>query len=183
MKTHVFRLVVAVMLLLVVTQTLSLAQKNIKQYARSTPATEIKSVGSFEELAMEPVDFVTSDFLVTPDSRPEKEAKLHDKDKMKFKNVEAYPAPENGVDLDATLKGLIKYPQCAIEKDIEGVVKVLCTVEKDGSVSNVLILNDIGGNCAQEVCRVIRSVRFKPAMQNGYPRRCNMVIPVVFELI
>ena len=93
-----------------------------------------------------------------------------------------YPMPENGLDLNAALQELIEYPQEAIENDIEGVVEVLCMVERDGKVSSVIILQDIGANCANQVCKVVRSIKLKPAMQNGVPRRCAMIVPVRFTL-
>lgn len=102
--------------------------------------------------------------------------------KNEIVNVIVYPLPENGMDLSIALSELIEYPQEAIEDGVEGVVKILCMVERDGSVSSVVILEDIGGNCASEVCKVLRSVKLKPATQNGVPRRCPMVVPVRFNL-
>jgi len=148
----------------------------------STPITDVKDVEASMLVAQQSVDFVASDIFVVNKTKDINRGILFDKNKEEFKNVETYPVPENGVELGSVLQGLINYPQSAIDEGIEGVVKVLCMVEKDGGVSSVVILNDIGANCAEEVCRVVRSVKFKPAMQNGYPRRCTLIIPVVFNL-
>jgi len=99
-----------------------------------------------------------------------------------FRDIEVYPMPENGLDLNTTLQQMIQYPQEAIEESLEGVVKILCMVETDGSVSSVVILEDIGANCADQVCKAIRNVKLLPAMQNGEPRRCVLLVPVRFEL-
>jgi TonB family protein len=160
MKTRVFRVTPIVALVLLLPLTL-MAQNDYK-------------------LAQQSVDFVASDLLVTDDIMSLANSAVYGK--STFKNVETYPVPENGVELGTAVNGLITYPKSAIDQGIEGVVRVLCMVAKDGSVSSVVVLQDIGGNCAEEVCKAVKTIRFKPAMQNGYPRRCNLVIPVVFDL-
>ncbi|MBN2812945.1 MAG: energy transducer TonB [Bacteroidales bacterium] len=99
-----------------------------------------------------------------------------------LKNYDVYPMAENGLDLTSTLSELITYPQDAVENGLEGVVKVMCMVEKDGSVSSVVIVEDIGCNCADQVCKALRSVKLKPATHNGEPRRCPMLVQVRFDL-
>jgi TonB family protein len=182
MKTFVFRLKAAVMLLLFSSLSLCLAQNDGKAPVTSTYPYDGKAVEASLHLAQQSVDFVASDILVMNESKHAKKELLRDKDKNEFKNVETFPIPENGVELNEVVQGLIDYPQSAIDQGIEGVVKVLCMVAKDGSVSSVVVLEDIGGNCAEAVCRAVKGIKFKPAMQNGYPRRCNLVIPVVFDL-
>ncbi|MFO7370230.1 MAG: energy transducer TonB [Bacteroidales bacterium] len=100
-----------------------------------------------------------------------------------LKNVEVYPAPENGMDFNASLKELLEYPKCAIDEGVEGVVKVMCTIETDGSISNVMVLEDIGSKCADQACEAVRKLKLKPAMQNGFARKMVIIIPVRFNLI
>jgi TonB family protein len=102
--------------------------------------------------------------------------------KARLKNTSIKPAPIDGTDLGTAIDKIIEYPKIAIQEGIEGQVKVLCTIEKDGRVSNVLVLQDIGGNCGQAVCEAIKKVSFTPAKQNGFPRRYNMIVPVNFTL-
>jgi TonB family protein len=180
MKTFVFRLTATVMLVLLFPLTLSLAQKDEKPVGASSDVSAFKAVEAPTELANQEIDFVASEFLVLNEFKPVK--KLSFRDRNTFKNVETFPVPENGVELGSVVQGLITYPQTAIDQGIEGVVRVLCMIAKDGSVSSVVVLNDIGGNCAEEVCKAVKTIKFKPAMQNGYPRRCNLVIPVFFDL-
>lgn len=100
-----------------------------------------------------------------------------------LKNVEVYPAPENGLDFNSSLNELIEYPKDAVDNGVEGVVKVMCTVETDGHITNVMILEDIGSECAEQVCKAVRNLKLKPAMQNGFARKMVIVIPVRFQLI
>ncbi len=180
MKTRVFRVTSIVALVLLFPLTLNLAQNGEKPASSSLSGSAINAFEDPSELAQLSVDFVASDLLVVSNVKPAKESTAYGKNT--FKNVETYPVPENGVELGTVVNGLITYPKSAIDQGIEGVVRVLCMVAKDGTVSSVVVLNDIGGNCAEEVCKAVKTIKFKPAMQNGYPRRCNLVIPVVFDL-
>ncbi len=77
----------------------------------------------------------------------------------------------------------IVYPQLARENNITGKVYVSFVVEKDGSVSNVIVKRDIGGGCGQEAVRVVKSMpRWKPGKQRGKPVRTQYMLPVSFEL-
>lgn len=171
MKTLVFRSLTSVVLIFALFQSTGLAQQSKKQ-AGTTTKFNVASIEMLNDQYLTSADNSTSD----------RKGDVYEKDKTTTGNVQSYPMPENGSSLNILLSGLIEYPEAAINQGIEGVVKVLCTVEIDGSVSSVMILNDIGGNCAEEVCRVVKSIRFKPAMQNGYVRRCNLVVPVIFDL-
>ena len=77
----------------------------------------------------------------------------------------------------------IKYPQLARENNITGKVYVEFVVEKDGSVSNVKVLRDIGGGCGQEAVRVVKSMpKWTPGKQRGKAVRVQYNLPVNFSL-
>ena len=77
----------------------------------------------------------------------------------------------------------IVYPQEAKDNKIEGKVFVSFIVEKDGTISNIKILRDIGGGCGAEVVRVINMMpKWKPGMQKGKPVRVHYNLPVNFSL-
>jgi TonB family protein len=83
----------------------------------------------------------------------------------------------------AFLYRIIKYPKKAIRKNITGVVYAGFVVEKDGQISNVKILRDIGGGCGKEVLRVINAMpKWKPGIFNGEPVRTEFVLPITFNL-
>ena len=83
----------------------------------------------------------------------------------------------------AFLYRIIKYPKKAIRKNITGVVYAGFVVEKDGQISNVKILRDIGGGCGKEVLRVINAMpKWKPGIFNGEPVRTEFVFPITFNL-
>lgn len=101
-----------------------------------------------------------------------------------FQVVENDPEFPGGV--DAMYKYLaqnIKYPQLARENNITGKVYVEFVVEKDGSVSNVKVLRDIGGGCGQEAVRVVKTMpKWSPGKQRGKAVRVQYRLPVNFNL-
>ncbi len=75
----------------------------------------------------------------------------------------------------------LKYPQLALENNIQGKVFVTFFVEKDGSVSNVRILRDIGGGCGLEAKRVVESMpKWIPGKQSGKVVRTQYNLPINF---
>ena len=77
----------------------------------------------------------------------------------------------------------LKYPEAAKEKGIEGRVFVSFIIEKDGSISNILIKRAIGGGCEEAAVEMIKNMpKWKPGKQRGKPVRFQFVLPIKFEL-
>ena len=77
----------------------------------------------------------------------------------------------------------IKYPALARENNIQGNVALTFVVNKNGSVSDVTILRDIGGGCGKEAVRVVNSMpRWNPGEANGNPVKVRFTLPVRFKL-
>ena len=77
----------------------------------------------------------------------------------------------------------IKYPKEAREGNIQGMVVIKFIVEKDGSISNVKLLRDIGGGCGEEALRVANAMpRWTPGLQRGRAVRVQFNLPVKFKL-
>jgi len=76
-----------------------------------------------------------------------------------------------------------KYPQIARETGIEGRVFVTFVVEKDGSITNIKLLRDIGGGCGEEAMRVVRAMpKWIPGKQRGQSVRVQFNMPISFVL-
>ncbi|MBR1644587.1 MAG: energy transducer TonB [Bacteroidales bacterium] len=81
------------------------------------------------------------------------------------------------------LRENIKYPPAARENGIEGKVFLKFVVEKDGSVSNVKVMRDIGSGCGAEAVRVVKSMpKWTPGKQRGRAVRSEYSLPVSFSL-
>ena len=77
----------------------------------------------------------------------------------------------------------LKYPEAAKEKGIEGRVFVQFVIEKDGSISNILVKRAIGGGCEEAAVEMIKNMpKWKPGKQRGKPVRVQFNLPIKFEL-
>ncbi|MES2748725.1 MAG: TonB family protein [Bacteroidota bacterium] len=68
------------------------------------------------------------------------------------------------------------------EEGLKGKVIVSFVVEKDGSLTDIKVLKDIGYGTGAEAIRVLKKcARWTPAEQNGKKVRCSYQIPIAIE--
>lgn len=101
-----------------------------------------------------------------------------------FVVVEEEPEFPGGMEaLYRYLASNIKYPELAKKEKIQGTVYVSFVVEKDGSVTNIKVLRDIGAGCGEEAVRVVRQMpKWKPGRQRGQRVRVQYNLPIKFSL-
>lgn len=76
------------------------------------------------------------------------------------------------------------YPQRAREAGISGTVYITFVIEKDGSVSSIAVLREVGGGCTEEAIRVVSGMpRWEPGRQRGKAVRVRMNLPISFKLV
>ncbi len=82
------------------------------------------------------------------------------------------------------LKNRLEYPDKALQNSIQGTVVVSFVVERDGSITDVKALNDIGGDCAKEAVRLVKQLpKFKPGLNaKGEPIRVQYTQSIRFSL-
>jgi periplasmic protein TonB len=91
--------------------------------------------------------------------------------------------PGGEAELFKFLQKNIEYPALAKENNISGVVPLTFVVNKDGSVSDVQILRDIGGGCGKEAVRVVKAMpKWVPGEANGHAVKVRYTLPVRFKL-
>lgn len=107
-----------------------------------------------------------------------------DEDVRIFSIVEEEASYPGGYDaLMEFLAKNIQYPEKAKKMGVKGKVFVTFIVEKDGSISDIKVLRDIGYGCGEEVIRVIKLMpKWKPAKQRGKAVRQQFNLPVSFNL-
>lgn len=77
----------------------------------------------------------------------------------------------------------LQYPAEAMGKNVQGTVYVSFIVEKDGSISNVVLKRDIGSGCGEEAVRVVKMMpKWTPGKQKGKAVRTQFILPVSFKL-
>lgn len=76
----------------------------------------------------------------------------------------------------------LEYPAVALENGITGKVIVRFVVEKDGSITNMQVVRDIGGGCGQAVLEVVEMMpKWIPGSQQGRKVRVLFNLPVRFQ--
>jgi TonB family protein len=98
--------------------------------------------------------------------------------------VETEPIPAGGMQgWSNYLSENLRYPTDARRKGIEGKVMVAFVVNKDGTVSDIEILQGIGGGCDEEAIRIVKeSPKWEPGIVRGKAVRTRMRLPLNFEL-
>jgi len=107
------------------------------------------------------------------------EEKNYEDDTVFYKTIEVMPEPYGG--MEAIYKK-IGYPEEAKENKIEGVVKVLTFIDRDGEVIDAQVVEGIGHGCDEAARFAILYHRFKPGLIKGQKVKVQMVIPIEFKL-
>ena len=116
------------------------------------------------------------DFLLPPVELPKIKMNL---DSIYYSDVEVLPEPIGGMN---TIYKKLVYPQLAKEKSIEGTVKILAYIEKNGEVSKAEIVEGISYGCDENARVAVYYTRFKPGLQKGQRVKVQMIIPIEFKL-
>lgn len=104
---------------------------------------------------------------------------------MEMGGVEMYPEFEGGMKGWAKyLERNLRYPAIAQERGIKGKVFVSFVVEKDGSISNVILIKGVDGSVDEEAMRVIKkSPKWRAGIQNGMKVRVRFTMPISFTML
>jgi len=81
----------------------------------------------------------------------------------------------------------LEYPEAALKNGTEGQVVVTFIVERDGYISDINIVKEIGDGCGQAAVNLVETMndmpeRWIPGRQRGRPVRVLYTLPVKFKL-
>ena len=77
----------------------------------------------------------------------------------------------------------LKYPYSAQQQKVKGRVVAEFVVNKDGSVSDLQLIEHLNLACDNEVLRVLKMMpKWEPGLMDAKPCRTKVCIPVVFNL-
>lgn len=107
------------------------------------------------------------------------EEKNYEDDPAFYKTVEVMPEPYGGME---ALYKKIGYPYEAKEEGIEGTVKAVVFIDRDGEVLDVQIIEGIGYGCDEAVKTSILYHRFKPGLIRGQKVKVQMEMTFEFKL-
>lgn len=101
-----------------------------------------------------------------------------------FSQAEIQPEPPGGI--TAYLKWIgnnFKYPKAAIDAEVKGTIQVTFVVEKDGSLSDLKVVRDLGHGTGEAAINVFKaSPKWSPGVQNGKAVRVAYSMPIRMDL-
>ena len=78
----------------------------------------------------------------------------------------------------------LRYPEKARNEDIQGKVWLSFVIEKDGSISTIKVVRDIGGGCAEEAVRLLKAMpKWIPGKRDGVLVKVMYNLPFTFKLM
>ncbi|TYP97632.1 outer membrane transport energization protein TonB [Sphingobacterium allocomposti] len=100
-----------------------------------------------------------------------------------FTSVEIMPMPPGGTKAFIRWVGhTYRYPDKALEQQIKGSVVVSFVVEKDGTLTDMKVVRDLGFGTGEEALRVLRkAARWSPGVQNGRAVRVSYTLPITLS--
>ena len=103
---------------------------------------------------------------------------------LNFRVVEELPEfPGGATEFMKWLTKNLRYPSSAQQRKVQGKVVAQFIVNKDGSISNLELLQRVDPSLDREALRVLGMMpRWKAGQQNDKPCRTQVCIPIVFKL-
>jgi protein TonB len=77
----------------------------------------------------------------------------------------------------------LKYPAEARKQGIEGSVFVSFIVEKDGAITDAVVVKGLSPEMDEEAVRVTKLTQWIPGQQNGKIVRSRFVLPIKYALV
>ena len=102
-----------------------------------------------------------------------------------YAQIDKKPYPvfeEKGMSLGKFIAENIKYPETAYRQNLSGKVTVQFVVELYGRVSNIKVVNPVGGGCTQEAIRLLQMLRWMPGIEDNMAVRTSMNLEIEFKL-
>jgi len=121
-------------------------------------------------------------------SEPEKDeirtSVLASENSQSIAQADIIPEPSNGM---AAFRKWIgnnyKYPQEAINAGIKGTMQISFIIEKDGSLSDIKAVRDLGYGTGEAVVNLLKtSEKWSPKIENGKAVRSQYVLPIKIDL-
>lgn len=99
-------------------------------------------------------------------------------------NIQKMPSfPGGDAEMMRFIRDNLQYSSIARESNIQGTVALSFVVGKDGGITAVKVLKDIGGLCGKEATRVVNMMpKWTPGEANGHPVKVRFTLPIRFRL-
>ena len=104
-------------------------------------------------------------------------------DTLVFTSVEEEPEFPGGLgEFYKFIEKNVRYPREALFNKEQGRVIVQMVVEKDGALTQIVVVRSVSPSLDKEAIRIIKLCpRWKPCMQNGQGVRAQYTVPISFK--
>lgn len=101
-----------------------------------------------------------------------------------FTSVQVQPEPPGGMAaFRKWISDNFQYPQGAIDAGVKGAVELTFVVERDGSLTDIVVKRDLGYGTGQAGINLLKKARkWSPGIQNGRPVRVQYSLPIRLDL-
>lgn len=105
---------------------------------------------------------------------------LPDNDTLVYSVIFQKPEFPGGIEsLKSYLKKVVQYPVAAQKAHVSGYTFVQFIVEKNGCLSDVRVLKELGYGCDEEAIRAVAAMPpWLAGCQNDKPKRVNYTLPI-----
>lgn len=77
----------------------------------------------------------------------------------------------------------LRYPENMSNRGIQGIIHIGFTIDEEGFTTNIIVLKGVHPELNAEAVRVVKEMpRWQPALKNGKPVPCKMVMPIGFRI-
>lgn len=153
---------------------------------KPAPSEELHLVDEDVEFQPEQLEFQPpkEEEQVKPEDIPQPEAVDMYDAPVDLRVVEDLPQfPGGAVEFMKWLTKNLKYPANAQNKKIQGRVKAQFIINKDGSISDLELVEKLDPWCDREALRVLRMMpKWEPGVMDAKPCRTLVAIPIYFKL-
>lgn len=143
----------------------------------------LKSVMSYENgILVKNIEFDYDPYYKAPidDYRAGNKQQVESKKTDEFLcDVKICPEPLGGME---SIYEKLKYPADAVAYGLEGEVRLLASINKDGNVLETKIIRGIGLGCDEAAIDAVKKTRFLPGQNDSGPTTSNLTLSVKFTL-
>ncbi|MFO8055837.1 MAG: TonB family protein [bacterium] len=95
---------------------------------------------------------------------------------------ETYRAPQVSKPPRYLVRKKPAYPRQALDKGVEGVVKIEVVVDERGRPGRTKVIKSLGSELDSAAVEAVKKWRFVPARMDGERVACKVIVPVVFRI-
>ena len=104
---------------------------------------------------------------------------------FKREDTDQYPRPVfSSLDLNLShfISTHLTYPEAAFRANVSGTVHLRFVVEPSGRISNIRVIEGVGGGCTEEAIRVVKMIDWLPGLKDKMAVRTCIPIEITFDI-